>query len=226
MNNRNNGTSLKKSILKIIVLFILLVIICAKMFFGENGILQKATGEREFRDGDNVYMQMYRNGYLDESGEIVPIPKGFYYVGGTLNTGVVISDNEKDKNKYKQEENVGTDLEGNQWVWVPVNSTIGNNNMYTTLEIEDYVKLTNEEEINGVTTFKYSTFYNFYDSNHKEILENHYMKEYYKNILQENENINTSINSEETVNREPDILNYEIYEEKNNLRKNICKRNE
>ena len=34
------------------------------------------------------------------NGETVPVPKGFYYVGGTLETGVVISDNIKDENKY------------------------------------------------------------------------------------------------------------------------------
>ena len=33
-------------------------------------------------------------------GETVPVPKGFYYVGGTKNSGVVISDDERDKNKF------------------------------------------------------------------------------------------------------------------------------
>ena len=32
--------------------------------------------------------------------EVVPVPKGFYYVGGTIESGVVISDNLKDQNKY------------------------------------------------------------------------------------------------------------------------------
>ena len=31
------------------------------------------------------------------NGETVPVPKGFYYVGGSINTGVIISDNEADK---------------------------------------------------------------------------------------------------------------------------------
>ncbi len=75
-------------------------------------------------------------------GNTVPVPKGFYYVGGTLTSGVVISDNKADKNKYagiedvpagviynsdgtvKQEANL-TDEEkktvilGNQFVWIP-----------------------------------------------------------------------------------------------------------
>ena len=75
-------------------------------------------------------------------GNTVPVPKEFYYVGGTLTSGVVISDNIADKNKYagiedvpagviynsdgtvKQEANL-TDEEkktvilGNQFVWIP-----------------------------------------------------------------------------------------------------------
>lgn len=48
---------------------------------------------------------------LTEDG--VPIPKGFYYVTGTKDTGVVISDNPDD-------ENVENGNNGNQFVWVPV----------------------------------------------------------------------------------------------------------
>ena len=33
----------------------------------------------------------------DGSNNTIPVPKGFYYVGGNLDTGVVISDNESDK---------------------------------------------------------------------------------------------------------------------------------
>ena len=46
----------------------------------------------------------------------VPIPTGFYYVTGTKNTGVVISDNILDENN--QEGN-----SGNQFVWVPVETS-------------------------------------------------------------------------------------------------------
>lgn len=73
------------------------------------------------------------------NGDIVPVPYGFYYVGGTLNSGVVISDNEADKNKYLFADNVkiedvpagvaynsdgtvntsSSDLKGNQFVWIP-----------------------------------------------------------------------------------------------------------
>ena len=57
--------------------------------------------------------------YTDDG---VPIPNGFYYVGGKKDTGVVISDNSNDENVYQNAENglVGTSLQGNQFVWVPV----------------------------------------------------------------------------------------------------------
>ena len=51
----------------------------------------------------------------------VAIPTGFYYVGGTKDTGIVISDSINDTNMYADEEEVpADDLEGNQFVWVPV----------------------------------------------------------------------------------------------------------
>ena len=60
------------------------------------------------------------------SGETVPVPNGFYYVGGNKSTGVVISDSKEDQNKYagykedgKTAKDVGVDLEGNQFVWIP-----------------------------------------------------------------------------------------------------------
>jgi len=52
----------------------------------------------------------------------VPIPEGFVYVGGTKASGLVISDNAADKEKYKGQTTVGTDLVGNQFVWIPVDN--------------------------------------------------------------------------------------------------------
>ena len=49
--------------------------------------------------------------------EGVPIPLGFYYVGGAKDTGLVISDNATDKNRGVGE---GDICIGNQFVWVPV----------------------------------------------------------------------------------------------------------
>ena len=49
----------------------------------------------------------------------VQIPEGFYYVGGTKEEGIVISDNIEDVNKGTSHE-VAKTLKGNQFVWVPV----------------------------------------------------------------------------------------------------------
>ena len=49
----------------------------------------------------------------------VPIPTGFYYVGGTKLTGVVISDSQADFEKGDNHE-AAKNLVGNQYVWVPV----------------------------------------------------------------------------------------------------------
>ena len=42
------------------------------------------------------------------------------YVGGTKSSGLVISDAAADNEKYKGQSTVGTDLVGNQFVWIPV----------------------------------------------------------------------------------------------------------
>ena len=62
----------------------------------------------------------------DGLGNTIPVPDGFFYVGGNLSSGVVISDKEADKNKYAGYEadgttvkEVGVDLVGNQFVWIP-----------------------------------------------------------------------------------------------------------
>ena len=55
-------------------------------------------------------------------GETVPIPKGFFYVGGSMSSGVIISDNEADKyygQIDKTTHDYATKLKGNQFVWIP-----------------------------------------------------------------------------------------------------------
>ena len=56
------------------------------------------------------------------NGETIPVPKGFFYVGGTIDTGVIISDNEADKYDGKTDKTTheyATKLKGNQFVWIP-----------------------------------------------------------------------------------------------------------
>ncbi len=84
----------------------------------------------------------------DPSIDGVIIPEGFYYVGGRIGTGIVISDNESDQNMYKGRSNVGTDLEGNQYVWIEVPQT---NKVYPTAGLNitsfsstEYTKIEND----------------------------------------------------------------------------------
>ena len=49
----------------------------------------------------------------------VPVPIDFYYVGGTLESGIVISDNIEDRNKDVGKTDVRKELKGNQFVWIP-----------------------------------------------------------------------------------------------------------
>ncbi len=59
-------------------------------------------------------------------GESVPVPYGFYYVGGNLDTGVIISDNEADKYDGTTDKTTyayTTSLTGNQFVWIPCSTS-------------------------------------------------------------------------------------------------------
>ena len=102
--------------------------------------------------GKSVYFEM-KNKYVDG----VTVPGGYVYVGGTKNSGLVISDNGKDKELDKGKEDVRRDLAGNQWVWVPVETP---SSLYTTVtdgvELtgttgEKTTKYTNSEIISGKT---------------------------------------------------------------------------
>ena len=97
------------------------------------------------------------NSNYNPADDGVPIPDGYYYVGGTKAKGLVISDAEADNEKYKGQENVGKDLAGNQWVWVPVETP---SRLYTTVaagqELDGSTgvkttRYTNSEIISGIT---------------------------------------------------------------------------
>ncbi len=97
------------------------------------------------------------SGSSESTVDGVPIPNGYYYVGGTKAKGIVISDNVADKELDKGKENVRRDLAGNQWVWVPVETQ---NSLYTTVAAGQKLagstgvkttKYTNSEIISGKT---------------------------------------------------------------------------
>ena len=71
--------------------------------------------------GDGTEGEVIGEKVSDGAGGVVPVPNEFYYVGGTVKSGAVISDNLADKDKFKGQEVVGTNLSGNQFVFIPVN---------------------------------------------------------------------------------------------------------
>ena len=99
------------SVVLVTVLFFIIILSTALMISG--------TQRKSQLDSEITLKQVYQN-QVDDAEKIskslvvvkAPIPDGYYYVGGTDESGVVISDNIADKDRYSGEENVGKDLEG------------------------------------------------------------------------------------------------------------------
>ena len=127
----NKGITLVALVVTIVVLLILAGV-SINSVLGENGIITKAKDaaektaaaqEKEMIER-NLLEQELENSLASPTPKPQPtdgvkIPAGFYYVGGTKTSGIVISDNVNDKDKYKNKAVVGTDLLGNQYVWIP-----------------------------------------------------------------------------------------------------------
>ena len=75
--------------------------------------------------------------------ETVPVPKGFYYVGGTRSTGVVISDKQEDQNKYVNYTPIGEVKEG-----LPTGVTYNEDGTVKTYTEEEYKKHPKNEQNN------------------------------------------------------------------------------
>ena len=164
-NKQEKGITLIALVVTIVVLLILAGV-SISLVLNNNGVISKA------KDAKNQYAEAQTNeekhfnevsDWIDTKvGETtgggtgnsttkidgVPIPEGYYYVGGTKAKGLVISDAEADNEKYKGQENVGKDLAGNQWVWVQVETP---SSLYTTVDAG--VKLSGNT---GVKTTKYT----------------------------------------------------------------------
>ena len=130
-----------------IVVLLILAGISLNLVLGQNGIISRAQDARNQTVEGQVNTEKAVNALTDEMEDLisenensgnggnsgggnsggsgstvdgVPIPTGFVYVGGTKASGLVISDAAVDKEKYKGQTTVGTDLVGNQFVWIPV----------------------------------------------------------------------------------------------------------
>ena len=171
-NKQEKGITLIALVVTIVVLLILAGV-SISLVLNNNGVISKA------KDAKNQYAEAQANeekhfnevtdwidtkvGDTTGGGSVtkidgVPIPEGYYYVGGTKAKGLVISDNVADKELDKGKENVRRDLAGNQWVWVPVETP---SSLYTTVDAGvklsgstgvKTTKYTNSEIISGITT--------------------------------------------------------------------------
>ena len=141
IKENNKGITLVALVITIIII-IILAVVAISFAFGDNGLIKRAEDAGKYYANDTAYteesitnVESYINDILDGNGgggtqtptppggslteEGVPIPNGFYYVGGTKNDGVVISDNPADENQGAEHEKVAG-MQGNQFVWVPV----------------------------------------------------------------------------------------------------------
>ena len=162
---QEKGITLIALVVTIVVLLILAGV-SISLVLNNNGVISKA------KDAKNQYAEAQTNdekqlnevsdwidtkvGDTTGGGSVtkidgVPIPEGYYYVGGTKAKGLVISDEKADAGKYKTvtDGNIPqTELVGNQWVWVPVETP---SSLYTTVDAG--VALTGST---GVKTTKYT----------------------------------------------------------------------
>ena len=129
-NKQEKGITLIALVVTIVVLLILAGV-SISLVLNNNGVISRAKEAKNqyAEEQTNVEKQLNElaNGIDEMETEIkkvdgVPIPEGFVYVGGTKASGLVISDAAADNEKYKGQTTVGTDLKGNQFVWIPVDS--------------------------------------------------------------------------------------------------------
>ena len=148
----------------IILVFVILIIIfvasiCvylpnkAKQPIEQNAL---SSNSMKTNTSNNISTVVYKN--IDNFD--VPIPNGFYYVGGTVNTGIVISDNKHDLNA-----GTNTNLLGNQFVWVPCT-------------LEQFIRKDwgRQTELNGSSYKGFSSFYDDEDTEEFKALKESIIK--------------------------------------------------
>lgn len=172
-NKQEKGITLIALVVTIVVLLILAGV-SISLVLNNNGVISRAKEARDQYAEAQTNEENQLNEVSDWIKEIVgdttggsvtkidgvPIPEGYYYVGGTKASGLVISDAAADKELDKGKENVRRDLAGNQWVWVPVETP---SNLYTTVAAGQALagstgvkttKYTNSAIISGKTRVK------------------------------------------------------------------------
>ena len=167
---KNKGITLISLVVTVAILLILVGVVVYNIT-GDRGIIRNARNakktnqneESEFVDdmkdiydkwekADNNEIPASWIGKVEKIKYGVPIPYGYYYMGGTKDTGLVISDNINDENATNYTAQDG--LKGNQWVWVPVENA---STMYE--DVNPAIAITGgsgKTFISGVNTGRYS----------------------------------------------------------------------
>ena len=132
-NKQEKGITLIALVVTIVVLLILAGV-SLSLVLNNNGVISRAKEAKnryaEAQTNEEKQLNEVSDWIKETVGDTtggsgstvdgVPIPAGFVYVGGTKASGLVISDAAADNEKYKGQTTVGTDLVGNQFVWIPV----------------------------------------------------------------------------------------------------------
>ena len=164
------------SIVLVTILFFIIILSTALMVTStqrksqlDSDLTLKQIYQRDVDNAGKIAEKLETSDWIDEMEtgikkvDGVPIPEGYYYVGGTKAKGLVISDEKADAGKYKTvtDGNIPrTELIGNQWVWVPVETP---SSLYTTVAAGQKLagntgvkttKYTNSEIISGQTRVK------------------------------------------------------------------------
>ena len=125
---KNKGITLIALVITIIVLLILAGVSIA-MLTGQNGILTQAQNAKnrteEAKQEEQTRLDEYENKINEyanvETTNTPKVPNGFHHVEGTeVETGFVISSEEGD--------DLNNSKGGNQYVWIPVDGILGENN--------------------------------------------------------------------------------------------------
>ena len=151
MEFRSNKAITLVALIITIIILLILAGVSLSMVLGENGLINKAQSsvnkyqdssenEQKLLNSIENYMDLQLkspgtkvdvpdgwnkdtvDAVLDDKKNIIPVPKNFYYVGGNLDNGVIISDNSADAYDGKVDKTTWeytTSLVGNQFVWIP-----------------------------------------------------------------------------------------------------------
>lgn len=113
------------TVILVTVLFFVTILSAAYMVTASlrKGQLRSELVAKQAYEDDFNHIEEITESLTTKIVDGVTLPRGFYYVGGTKDSGLVISDSKVDEDKYKDTNSVGTDLQGNQYVWIEVPKT-------------------------------------------------------------------------------------------------------